>query len=120
MPKTYDEAMKSNARDNWRQACKAEHDAMISNMVYDWVEVDKKTKILPLKWVFTVKRDLNGEISKYKARIVAGGHKQRKDIDFKETCAPVAKFASLRILLTMAANEDWEGEQGDIVICHLD
>lgn len=73
------------------------------------------SKILSSKWVFTIKKGLNGEIVKYKARIVAGGHRQRKGIDFKETFAPVAKFASLRILLILVANEDWEGEQGDIV-----
>ena len=67
-------------RDNWSEACKAEHDAMISNKVYDslgiWLgwSADKKTKILPSKWILTIKRNANGEISKYKARIVAGGH----------------------------------------------
>jgi len=84
---------------------------MIANKVYDWIAVDKNVKIknvkiLPTKCVFTIKRDLNGEIIKYKARIVAGGHRQRKGIDFKETFAPIAKFASLRILLILAANNN--------------
>ena len=56
---------------------------------------------------------------KYKARIVAGGHRQRKGIDFLETFAPVTKFASLRILLTFVANQGWEEEQGDIVTAFL-
>jgi len=67
-------------------------------------------KILPSKWIFTIKRGINSAIMKYRARIVAGGHRQRKDIDFKETFPPVAKFVSLRILLAMVAIEDWEGE----------
>jgi len=66
-----------------------------------------------------IKKDLNGEIIKYKARIVASGHRQRKEIDFKETFAPVTKFASLRILLILAANNNWEGEQQDIVTVFL-
>lgn len=37
--------------------------------------MDKKTKVLPSKWVFTVKRGLNGELSKYEAGVVAGGQK---------------------------------------------
>jgi len=119
IPQSYEEAMRCEENKMWRQACESEHDAMIANKVYDWIMVDKKVKILPAKWVFTIKRDLNGEIIKYKARIVAGGHRQRKGIDFKETFAPVAKFASLRILLILAANNNWEGEQGDIVTAFL-
>jgi len=94
---------------------------MVANKVYDWVAVavDKNIKILPAKWVFTIKKDLKGEIIKYKARIVAGGYRQRKEIDFKKTFAPVAKFTSLRILLILAANNNWEGEQGDIMTIFL-
>lgn len=50
---------------------------------------------------------------------MAGGYRQRKGIDFKETYAPVAKFVSLRILLTILAVHDWECEQGDIVTAFL-
>jgi len=121
IPQSYEEAIRCEENKMWRQACKNEHDTMVANKVYDWVVVaaDKNIKILPAKWVFTIKKDLKGEIIKYKARIVAGGHRQRKGIDFKETFAPVAKFASLRILLILAANNNWEGEQGDIVTAFL-
>jgi len=110
IPQSYEEAIKCEENKIWRQACENEHDAMVANKVYDWLAVDKNIKILPAKWVFTIKKDLNGEIIKHKARIVASGHRQRKGIDFKEMFAPVAKFASLRILLILAANNNWERE----------
>ena len=90
--------MRSEEKKMWKEACENEHDAMIVNKVYDWVVADKTTKILPSKWVFTIKRGLNGEIIKYKARLVAGSHKQRKGIDFKETFAPrLPQLRSLRL-----------------------
>ena len=122
IPNSFDATMKSKEADQWSCACTTEHNAMISNDVYDWVcleEVDKNTRILPSKWLFIIKRRIDSSIEKYKARIVAVGHIQRKGIDFKETYAPVAKFASLRILLTLAALNDWSCEQGDIVTAFL-
>ena len=119
VPKSYAQALLTENAEEWKSACKKEHDAMILNNVYDWVaHVEKDKKILPSKWVFAKKHGLNGEI-RYKARIVAGGHLQRKGIDCKETYAPVAKFVSLRILLTMMALNDWDGIQGDIVTAFL-
>ena len=119
IPQSCEEAMRYKESKIWKQACENEYEAMVVNKVYNWVAVDKNVKILSAKWVFTIKKDLNEEIIKYKARIVAGGHRLKKGIDFKKTFALVAKFASLRILLTLAANNDWEGEQEDIVTAFL-
>ena len=74
---------------------------------------------LPSKWLFVIKRKADGSIDKFKARIVAGGNRQREGLDFHETYAPVAKFVSIRILLTMAAIDNLEIEQCDIVIAFL-
>ena len=117
VPKTYDKALLTENAEEWKSACTKEHDAMILNDLYDWVVVTDK-KVLPSKWLFTKKHGLNGE-TRFKARIVAGGHLQRKGIDFKETYASVAKFVSLRILLVKMALGDWDGLQGDIVTAFL-
>src|SRR5690348_7175321 len=50
--------------------------------------------------VFTKKLDENGNIAKYKARIVAKDYTQKEGIDYEETFAPVAKFASIRAILS--------------------
>ncbi|GAA5885137.1 hypothetical protein JCM1840_007414, partial [Sporobolomyces johnsonii] len=38
-------------------------------------------------------------------RLVAQGYNQRPGLDFRETFAPVAKFTSIRVLLTLAAQQ---------------
>jgi len=98
---------------------KSEHDSLKGNCVYKWVVLPKGKKELPCKWLFNIKRKVDGSVDRYKARIVAGGRRQKEGIDFKDTFAPVAKFASLRVLLTMVALEDLEGEQADIVTAFL-
>jgi len=55
----------------------------------------------------------------YKARIVAQGFTQSFGVDYDETYAPVAKFASTCIILALATQNDWEVEQVDVKNVYL-
>ena len=47
------------------------------------------------------------------------GYEQRKGVDYSETFAPVAKFATLRMLIAMRAQYNWEINQMDVVTAFL-
>ncbi|KAA0067411.1 Retrovirus-related Pol polyprotein from transposon TNT 1-94 [Cucumis melo var. makuwa] len=47
---------------------------MNDNEVWDLVELPKESKKVGCKWVFKTKRDSNGNIERYKARLVAKAH----------------------------------------------
>jgi hypothetical protein len=55
--------------------------------------------------VFKVKHGVNGEVERYKAKLVARGFTQKFGVDYNETFAPVAKFVSIRCILALAAIE---------------
>jgi hypothetical protein len=57
--------------------------------------------------VFKLKRDEVGAIIKHKARLVARGFLQREGIDFDDAFALVARMESVRLLLSLAAQEGW-------------
>ena len=66
-----------------------------------------------------IKRDREGKIEKYKARLVAQGFTQIYGVNYTDTFAPVAKFASIRTILSIAATNDWPIEVFDFNIAFL-
>jgi hypothetical protein len=65
-------------------------------------------------WIFKVKSDTAGDVSRFKARFVAKGCSQRAGLDYTETFSPFIRMASMRIFLTIAAARDLELCQRDI------
>ena len=55
------------------------------------------------KWVYKVKRDSDGKVEQYKARLVAQGFTQQRGADYDETFSPVVRMESLRMLIGLAA-----------------
>ncbi|CAI7823555.1 unnamed protein product [Closterium sp. NIES-53] len=58
-------------------------------------------------WIFRVKRPL-GSLPAFKARYVARGFSQRQGVDFFHTFSPTPKMTTLRVLLHVAAQRDYE------------
>ena len=85
-----------------------------------WTLVKKPlANIVRSHWVYRVKRNAAGKIAKYKARLVAQGFTQAPGTDFSETFAPVAKLTSNRIMLALAARNNWEVHQVDVKNAYL-
>ncbi|CAL8125961.1 unnamed protein product [Prunus armeniaca] len=55
-----------------------------------------------------------GEVDKYKARLVAKGYKQEYDVDYAEVFAPVARLDTIRLVVSLAAQNYWPVYQLDV------
>jgi hypothetical protein len=91
----------------------------MENGTWSIVDLPPKRKTISYKWVYKIKYDATGKIEWYKVRLVARGFSQTKGVDYTETFAPVAKFNSIRILLALAAKNDWEVHQLDVKSAYL-
>jgi hypothetical protein len=69
--------------------------------------------------VFKIKQGANGEVERYKARLVARGFIQTYEVDYDETFVPVAKFTSIRCILALAALKDMKIHQMDVKTAFL-
>ena len=72
-PKTYAEATASPHAEQWKAAMDKEINENSSRNIYTLVLTPKGTRILGGKWVYTVKPDENGKLSRFKARWVVQG-----------------------------------------------
>ncbi|KAL0448511.1 UNVERIFIED_CONTAM: hypothetical protein Slati_1407500 [Sesamum latifolium] len=107
-PKTYGEVMSDIDSNKWLEAMKSEMNSMGSNQVWTLVDSPKGVRPVGCIWVYKRKLGADGEITAFKARLMAKGYTQRPRVDFEETYSPVVMTKSIRALLAIAAWYDYE------------
>jgi transposase InsO family protein len=118
IPLIYDEAVTGVDSEKWVEAINDELKSHEKNKTWSFVD-RKDQRLITSKWVFNIKRNKIGEIEKFKARLCARGFTQIQGIDYKETFAPTTRYESIRILLSISAQHNWEIKQLDIKTAFL-
>ncbi|SGY81854.1 BQ5605_C009g05530 [Microbotryum silenes-dioicae] len=113
IPKTFEEAMKSPYRNHWSAAMVSELLQFDHHGVFQEVKWHEGIRVLGTIWVYSIKRDANGKIIRFKARLVAQGFAQRPGIDYHDTYAPVARSSTILFLIALAAAQGLYLEQFD-------
>ena len=78
------------------------------------VDPPSKINIVGSKWVFKAKKDATGNVVCYKAYLVTQGFSQIPGIDYFDTFVPVAKLASIYVVLAVTTAQNMEIHQIDI------
>uniref|UniRef100_A0AAV1UQ06 Integrase catalytic domain-containing protein n=1 Tax=Peronospora matthiolae TaxID=2874970 RepID=A0AAV1UQ06_9STRA len=119
VPMTFSSAMESSDARKWREACESEFQSLCKNNTWELVPLPSDRKAISSKWVFKVKETVDGLIERYKARLLAKGFLQKYGVDFEETFAPVAKFASIRIIIYMKQPDGFVDANHPHHVCKL-
>lgn len=110
-PISYEDAAQS---EKWRRAMDEEIRAIKKNDTWELATLPKGHKAIGVKWVYKAKKNSKGEVERYKARLVAKGYSQRAGIDYDEVFAPVARLETIRLMISLAAQNKWRIYQMDV------
>jgi len=98
----------------WNNAMCDEIAALRSNHTWSLVPFHSSMNVVGSRWVYRIKRRVDGSIERYKARLVARGFTQQEGIDYSETFSPVIKQATVRLVFSIAVSRNWKIHQLDI------
>ncbi len=118
-PRTLSEAQAAPEWPEWKRAMDDEIAQLRKLGTYAPADLPAGRKPIGCRWVYRLKRDSDGRIVRYKARLVAQGFSQAPGLDYFETFAPVIRTDSLRLLLAIAAERNMELAQFDVVGAYL-
>ncbi|CAI7786702.1 unnamed protein product [Closterium sp. NIES-53] len=106
-PRSYAEAIEVPYSSQWQAAMDAEMASWKSTGTYVDEVPPPGANIVSGMWIFKVKRP-PGSPPVFKARYVARGFSQREGVEFFHTFSPTPKMTTLRVLLHVAAQRDYE------------
>lgn len=106
VPKSVPEAMQSEFAPEYLHAMCEEVSSLMKHNTYNIVERPYNRKVIKSKWVFDHKVNSSNQVVRFKARFVACGYSQIKDIDYKETFSPVVKMPTIRFFLALTMRMD--------------
>ncbi|XP_075491094.1 uncharacterized protein LOC142529437 [Primulina tabacum] len=110
-PQFYHQAVKLQS---WRAAMRDKLDAMHANNTCSVVALPPGKQPIGCRWVYKIKYKSDGSVDRHKARLVAKGYTQREGVEFFETFSPVAKLATVKVFLALAASQNWILAQLDV------
>ncbi|CAI7796215.1 unnamed protein product [Closterium sp. NIES-54] len=117
-PRSYAEAITGSYSSQWQAAMDAEMASWMSTGTYVDEVPPPGANIVDGMWIFRVKRPPSSPPA-FKARYVARGFSQRQGVDYFQTFSPTPKMTTLRVLLHVAAQRDYELHSLDFSIAFL-
>jgi len=84
------------------------------NVTLELVVLPKDKKAIGCKWVYNIKHNPNGSMSRYKTQLVAKGYAQTYGIDYEETYSLVTKMTIVRAIIARAITKGWSLHQMDV------
>ena len=95
---------KASKHQQWVDAMQFEVAVLEQNNTWAIVDFPFGKHPIGSKWVYKVKLKANGEVERYKSRLVAKGYNLQKGLDYYETFSPVAKMVIVRTVISVAAS----------------
>ena len=103
----------------WEAVMKTELAQLEKMGMWKLVSLPTNRKPMGCHWVFSVKLDKDGNLTQFKARLIAKGYSQIPGQDFDQTFTPVMRLDSLRNMITIAVIHDLDMSILDVKSAYL-
>jgi hypothetical protein len=103
----------------WQEAVDYEISQLEKLRTWKVVNAPQGINIIPCHFVLVTKHGPDGQKLKLCARLVANGQHQQHGVNYFDTFAPTSNMSTIRSVLAMAAQQDWEIHQVDIKSAYL-
>ena len=113
---SYEEAA---SRQVWVDAMIEEYSSIMKNDVWEVVPRPTGKSMVTSRWLYKIKHVVDGSVEKYKSIFVARGFTQKEGIGYDETFAPIARYTTIRTIISLAAVFGWKLHQMDVQMTFL-
>ncbi|CAI7772863.1 unnamed protein product [Closterium sp. NIES-54] len=117
-PRSYAEAITGAYSSQWQIAMDAEMACWKSTGTYVDAVPPSRANIVDGMWIFRVNRP-TGSPPAFKERYIARGFSQGKGVDYFQTFSPTPKMTTLRVLLHVGVQRDYELHYLDFITSFL-
>ena len=117
-PQSLVEALKSPLSGQWLKAISQELTQLLEFGTFEFLpknQLPRGRKTLKSRVVYRQKINKEGEVTKFKARLVVKGFMQVEGVDYIDTFASTTIPPTWRILLALAVINNWEIKQIDFI-----
>jgi hypothetical protein len=115
----YDEAISAPDAAQWKQAMNEEFASLHGSSAWELHQLPAGRRAIDCRWVYAIKIDEKGSVTRYKAPLAAKGYSQQIGIDYNEVWAPVSQVKAFRAFLAVAAFKHFEVHQLDVKTAFL-
>ena len=118
-PKSLDDALSRPHAKEWQTVLDYEIGQLEKLGTWVIADLPKGHNAIPCSAMLKEKRSLDGKITSYQVRIVTGGHRQVKGVNYSETFSSAVKMPTVWVVLANVATQDWEIEHVNVKSAYL-
>jgi len=79
----------------------------------------KDNSVVTSKWLYKIKHGVDRSAEKYKAMFVARDFSQKEGVDYDEIFAPVSRYTTIHLIISLATSQGWSLHQMDVMTTFL-
>ena len=85
-----------------------DYSSIMKNDVWEVVPRPEGKSVVTSRWLYKIKHAADGSIEKFKSRFLARGFSLVEGVDYGESFAPVARYTSIRSIISIATKMGWK------------